>query len=240
MRTGTEKLIKCGNRSIIAIITRKKVRNLSLRVKADKRVYVTAPYGVGDFEINAFIEKYIGFIERSIDKIEKAQASAPPAKNFCDGDKICVFGEIKTLRVFVGNKNACTLLVDDVLLTVKDTSDLALKKTVFDKFARDAVKRLIDYLCIEYYPKFAFKVKTFPQIKFRQMTSRWASCTPDKNKMTFNYALFSAPIKCIEYVVVHEYAHFIEQNHSKRFYAVVERILPDYKTRRAALKKVCL
>ncbi len=240
MQKGIKKVIKCGNRSIIALITRKRVFNLNLRVKSDKIVYVTVPYGVSDIEINAFILRYVGFIEKSIDKIEKAQFSARQAENFSDGDGICVFGKIKKLRVASGDKNVCLFTDENVLLTVKDAADIALKKKVFDKFARAATERLIRSLCIEYYPKFAFKVKTFPEIKFRQMTSRWGSCTPDKNKMTFNYALIAAPIECIEYVVVHEYAHFIEQNHSKRFYAVVEKILPDYKLRRSALKKVCL
>ena len=240
MRTSVEKVIKCGNRSIIVKITRKNVRNLSLRVKPDKVVYASVPYFASDAEINAFINKYIGFILKALDRIDKAIATAPLMINFADGDKVCVFGESKTLRVAAGNKNACALSSDDVLLTVRDANDVALRKKVFDKFARAATERLINSLCIDYYPKFAFKVKNFPVIKFRQMTSRWGSCTPDKNKMTFNYALFNAPVKCIEYVVVHEFSHFIEANHSKRFYAQVEKILPDYKLRRAALKKVRL
>ena len=240
MQTSIEKVIKCGNRSIIVKITRKNVRNLSLRVKPDKVVSASVPYWTSDAEINAFINKYIGFILKALDRIDKAATAVPLMINFADGDKVCVFGEIKTLHVSVGNKNACVLSGDDVSLTVRDVTDVALKKKVFDKFARAATERLINSLCTAYYPQFAFKVKNFPIIKFRQMTSRWGSCTPDKNKMTFNYALFAAPVKCIEYVVVHEYAHFIEANHSKRFYVVVERVLPDYKSRRAALKKVRL
>jgi predicted metal-dependent hydrolase len=72
------------------------------------------------------------------------------------------------------------------------------------------------------------------------MVSRWGSCQPRENILCFNTALIEAPVECIEYVVAHEFTHFLEANHSKSFYNKLEKIIPDWKQRRNILnnKKV--
>lgn len=65
--------------------------------------------------------------------------------------------------------------------------------------------------------------------------TRFGSCN-SKGDISYSYRVMLYPESAIEYVVVHELAHILEMNHSKRFYAIVERILPDYKERRWLLK----
>ena len=77
----------------------------------------------------------------------------------------------------------------------------------------------------------------YPKVKLRYMTSRWGSCQPDRGKITLNSRLIDAPEGCLEYIVVHEFAHFIETNHSKAFWDVVEEFLPDWKERRKLLRE---
>ena len=57
------------------------------------------------------------------------------------------------------------------------------------------------------------------------------SCTPAKNSITLNRKLIHYPFEFIEYVVLHEFVHFIQPNHSKAFYNIIENYMPDYKTR---------
>ena len=71
----------------------------------------------------------------------------------------------------------------------------------------------------------------FPQIKIRDMKSRWGSCTPAKNSITLNKKLIHYPFEFIEYVVLHEFVHFIQPNHSQAFYHIIENYMPDYKER---------
>lgn len=68
-----------------------------------------------------------------------------------------------------------------------------------------------------------------PTVEVKVMKGRWGSCTPALNKIVLNEKLVHYPKKCIDYVIVHEYAHLFVPNHSKDFYAVVKRVMPDYK-----------
>ena len=76
----------------------------------------------------------------------------------------------------------------------------------------------------------------FPKITVRNMKTRWGSCTPAKKSIRLNLQLIKADIECIEEVALHEIVHFIHQNHSKDFYGVMEKYMPDYKKRGERLK----
>lgn len=74
-----------------------------------------------------------------------------------------------------------------------------------------------------------------PVLKVRQMKTRWGVCVPAKRQITFSLRLAGKPRAAVEYVVLHEYAHFVRADHSPAFWAVVARYMPDYKARRRLL-----
>ena len=67
-----------------------------------------------------------------------------------------------------------------------------------------------------------------PILRLRYMTSRWGSCMPFKETITMNTRLLLGPTEFAHYVMVHEFAHFIEANHSSRFYKVMSDVLPNW------------
>ena len=71
-----------------------------------------------------------------------------------------------------------------------------------------------------------------PVLKVRQMKTRWGVCVPAKRQITFSLRLAEKPRAAVEYVVLHEYAHFVRADHSPAFWAVVARYMPDYTARR--------
>ena len=65
---------------------------------------------------------------------------------------------------------------------------------------------------------------------------RFGSCSA-KNRICFSWRLMAYPEEAIDYVVVHELAHIRHKDHSKRFYAFVEEVLPDWRERRRLLRE---
>ena len=76
---------------------------------------------------------------------------------------------------------------------------------------------------------------SYGRISIREQKTRWGSCS-SKGNLNFNWRLILAPEEVLDYVVVHELAHRREMNHSKAFYAIVESVLPDYRTARKWLR----
>lgn len=75
----------------------------------------------------------------------------------------------------------------------------------------------------------------YGRITIRHQRTRWGSCS-GKGNLNFNCLLMAVPTEVLDYVVVHELCHRKEMNHSPRFWAQVEKIIPDYKTHRQWLK----
>ncbi len=74
------------------------------------------------------------------------------------------------------------------------------------------------------------------KITITSSRKRFGSCSSNGN-ISFSLYLMLYPEEAIDYVIVHELAHLKELNHSKAFYKLVERVLPDYREREKMLKK---
>ena len=77
---------------------------------------------------------------------------------------------------------------------------------------------------------------SYGQIAIRTQHTRWGSCS-SKGNLNFNCLLMLTPGFCLDYVIVHELCHRLEMNHSPKFWAQVERVLPDYRKSREWLRE---
>lgn len=104
-----------------------------------------------------------------------------------------------------------------------------LKESVLDEskipqYKKDARAYIIPK--VEWYAKkFGF---SYNKIRITSATTRWGSCSSRKN-LNFSYRLILTPAEMIDYVIVHELCHLRQMNHSHKFWAEVEAIMPDYK-----------
>ncbi len=76
---------------------------------------------------------------------------------------------------------------------------------------------------------------SYGRITIREQKTRWGSCS-GKGNLNFNWKLVLVPAEILDYVVVHELAHRKEMNHSRDFWRIVERMMPDYQERRKRLR----
>lgn len=75
----------------------------------------------------------------------------------------------------------------------------------------------------------------YNKVTVRNQSTRWGSCSKSGN-INFNYKLALLSESLVDYVVVHELCHLGEFNHSKKFWDLVARTVPDYKERRQELR----
>lgn len=114
---------------------------------------------------------------------------------------------------------------------IKNVEKMKQKSENTDKspYTKEELKILYDKIN-QLIKKYEFlmnvKIKSFT---LREMKTRWGSCSYNKGTIRFNKKLARKPDEYIEYIVVHEMAHLFVPNHSKNFYDVVKKYLPNYK-----------
>ena len=227
------KIILPGDQIISYDLTRKKVKNINIRVKSDLTVQVSAPSRISQSEIEKILMEKSDFILSALQKYEqRLEAAEALAKDGNGNEYVTILGTLFPIRVISGKKNKAEICENEVLVTLKDINDISS----LDALLRDTVEEL----CRQVYPKFEDHLSSFPQIKFRRMKSRWGSCNYKNNILTFNYHLIHAPLSCVEYVVCHEFTHFIHPDHSKAFYLELSKHVPDYKDKKKLLNSVII
>lgn len=225
------RILTCDNRKIKWILTRKKVKNLNLRIKPDGIVYISANSRITIEYIEAFIREKSDFIFSALDHLAiRSNMPSMPKRDeiYHSGDTVRYFGNDYTLSILISDKE--TVMINDTKLIVHIKKEEHTGK-LLEKFYTDEIKKLFDDLNQMTYDMFRAKGYNVPKanLQIRRMTSRWGSCHVTKGKIVMNSRLALYPEKCAEYVFIHEYAHFIVPNHSKAFYSLVKSLMPDYK-----------
>ena len=79
-----------------------------------------------------------------------------------------------------------------------------------------------------------------PELRVRKLRSQWGNCHYRQGYITLNTALAACPEPLMDYVALHELVHFLHHDHGTGFYARMDALMPDWKSRRAALKDYTL
>ena len=232
------KQIVLNGRTISYDLERKNVKNLNLRIKPDQSVFVSANHLVAEATIEDFLTSKSEYILKALDHYEEQQKYIPKPKEYVDGECFRILGHELRLKVSSASKNEAFSDGAFIHLKVKDTTNYDIKKRTMDKWIKQQCQITLQEVCTSVYPKFQKYKVDFPELRFRNMVSRWGSCQPKRKVLTFNIALIEAPLSCIEYVVVHEFTHFLQPNHSRKFYQTLAMFMPDWKERKALLGKI--
>ena len=228
--------VNADGNAINYTLERKPVKNINLRIKADQCVFVSAPKDVAAKLVDAFVIEKSAYIVRAIKRFKDKKRFETLDNSFVDGESVKLFGRNMRLKIKTASKNAVESDESYVTLFVKDSKNVEMKKRLLDTWLRKKCMEEVTAICKKVYPKVKKYGIAFPEIQMREMVSRWGSCSPKKGFVTFNTALVTMPISCIEYVVTHEFTHFLYPNHSKKFYEQLATFMPDWEERKRRLE----
>lgn len=211
-------------------LIRSKRKTLSLQITPEGEVLVRAPLRCGKAYIDSFVaskEEWIRSHQARVLSVKQQQADFRP----CQADTLSFCGiELKVVPA-VGNTVRLDLDQNEIHLPDVSVSEL---KPAIAKLYRKAGKPWLKQRLDNWSRVMGI---SYGELKFSSALRRWGSCSPEGNINISWYLLF-APVEAIDYVLVHELAHRVEFNHSKAFWAVVERYVPDYKIRKKLLQGV--
>ncbi len=196
-------------------VIRKDNKNLYFRFDENCKLIITAPKFISELEVKNLITKNSNAILKMYeDAVERSNR---------DG----LFKYLgKKYKVIFDNR-VTDIKIEDDQITCHD--ELALEKFYNDELLRVFNEEIeICKKCFNNLPEF--------KLKIRKMRTRWGVCNTKNKIITLNSELLKKDVSLIDYVIIHEMAHFYEGNHSKNFWHIVEMALPDYKERRKKLK----
>lgn len=206
-------------------IRRMKRKTVGIYITKDGAVEIRAPYGVPKAEIDRIVrEKEAWIASHQSTMLERNQMRdtycLQPGGSLLFRGRDYSVERSQTSRVFFDGEQ---FLIPDVPME-------ALRPALAELY-RQAARKLLPAVAEHYAPLVGKKPA---QVRITSAKTRWGSCSA-KGCLNFSWRLLFARQDVIDYVVVHELAHLVEFNHSPRFWALVESILPDYRERRQAL-----
>ena len=208
-------------------IIRSKRKTLSLSINENADLVVRAPHRASYDEIQKFISEKSAWIDNK-QRLIKAQLE--DNLNHHSSNKCLYLGSLYPLKI--DNNSIEPISFNGQMFTItnvnKERISLSLKSWYKKRFIEVALPRLSYFS-----DKYKLKVN---QVRVKEQKTLWGSCS-SKNNINLNYLLIMAPMKVIDYVIVHELVHTIHKNHSAKFWQKVETIMPNYKDARKWLKE---
>lgn len=227
-----QKKIDLGGRELIYEFSRKRVKNLNLRIRGDGSVTVSAPLRMPMEQVEEFLRRKQDFVWRAIEKAEMGKGMRVGENNV-----IPYLGGTMRLRFEEGRRYAARRMGDELCLTLPNAGEESCRQAALERWEKEESARVMGEILESLYPAFAPYGVPKPTLRFRAMKSRWGSCIPSKGIVTLNTRLLAYSADCIEYILIHELCHFLQADHSVKFYAWMDRFLPNWREIRKKLKE---
>lgn len=193
-----------------------KRKTIGIKIDKDGSLILSLPLNTSDEEIEKVLLKHEAWIRSKVNMVA--------SRKHLEKGTILYKGNVVNIIIckqkFLKRNFAC-LTDNKLIVSVKD--DEYTQKTIVSWLKNEV--ELEVYKFIKKYNDY-FKIKP-TEIRIKEYKSRWGCCMGD-NRLFFNWRLIMAPEGCMEYVVVHEMCHLIHKNHSKKFWQLVEKLMPDY------------
>lgn len=195
-------------------IHKKKVKNVTLKVKRDGSIHLTVPEAATDDYIERVIDNKQDWIESQLKHFNE-NYEKPKEKEMVSGESFRYLGKSYRLKIVQSNKEYVRLYRGYIEIHVKNKNNTAKKQELLKKWYQEKAKKKFAELVHEYEQIVKEEVNN---IRVITMQTRWGSCNVESGNINLNLELIKKPRYCIEYVILHELAHLKYPNHSKQFW----------------------
>lgn len=229
---GTSRAVALGDRIVPYVLRRARRRTIGLTID-HRGLRVGAPRRASLSEIEALILKHGEWVAKKLDEWRNRRPPAP--REIVDGVRLPYLGELLEIRISDGNNRARW----DEAVTSTPTLTLCLRSPAHaERVLENALREKARQCFLPRLAHYAGQISVaVPPLSLSAARTRWGSCSL-KTGIRLNWRLIHCAPRLIDYVVVHELAHLREMNHGPRFWALVGKHYPDYRTARDELKKL--
>ena len=205
-------------------IIRSKRKTLSLTINENAELVIRAPLRLSIKKIQDFINEKESWINRKQAIIQNQIKDVTSNQN-----KLLYLGSLFPININQSATKDLMFTGEEFIANSIEPNPLSLsiKKWYKKKFREIAIPR-VTYFARQHN-------LMVNQVRIKNQKTMWGSCS-SKNNINLNYLLLMAPMKVIDYVIIHELVHTIHRNHSIELWSSVESIMPDYKEHKLWLK----
>ena len=205
-------------------------KTISIEVTNKQQVVVKAPVATSNNNIEKIIQKKANWITQKLDYFKNISPDALPLKQYIYGEKHLYLGSWYPLKISTSKINSVGIINDFLqVTTLLDTPD-NIKSQLQMWYVQQAKLLFLDIFenTWQYFTTTIEQSLIKPSFKIRAMRSRWGSYST-KNTVTLNSNLIKYPQVCIEAILMHEFCHILHFNHSKAFYNLLTKVMPNWK-----------
>lgn len=219
-------------RGIDVDVIYKDIKNLHIGVYPPMgRVRVAAPQRLHDDQVRLAVIQRLPWIKRQRKELQATPRQS--AREMATGESHYVWGIRRRLKV-VERAGRAHLEIDGDRLVLYTPADSTAdrRREDLDQWYREQLREVLPDLIARWEAKLEVSV---PKWTIRRMKTKWGSCNRETRHIWFNVELAKKHPDCLEYIVVHEMAHYFERNHGERFTKLMDGLMPDWRGRRDQL-----
>ena len=216
-----QRIIQVGNIKIKYTLIIKNVKNINMHIEKNGEIIVSCNQYVPVSKVDEFVASKCKWLVDKVNEIHRQQTLLN------DQNYYLYLGKRYKIEIINSYTSGCKIEGSKFIIYKKESEEI---DKIIQNFEKQQCIQLMCKKMNDVYQMMSMDYNIqLPSLKIRNMDTRWGSCMPRKNQITLNSKLIHYEEKFMDYVVLHEYAHLIQPNHSKSFYQVIEKYMPDYK-----------
>ncbi|WP_310397268.1 SprT family zinc-dependent metalloprotease [Hymenobacter sp.] len=216
------------NQSLSYTLVFRARRSIGFAVRPDGSVHVSAPAGISAEWVAQQVLKKADWILKH--QADFARRPAPaPSRRYEAGSPQHYRGQPYPLRFAEARRPAVSVAENELVLATPTPPTAAQAEALLHAWYAQQAGPLFAASLARVWPRFAEFNLARPTLAVRQMRTRWGSCTPHTGRIRLSPELVRARPECLDYVLLHECCHLLIPDHSKAFYELQARLLPDWK-----------